>query len=159
MLKKILCDIVSKQHINWKQNIKGTLLVEDWKYFHVRSSYIHKQTQPPPPLPRSQNETMRQVDKITWTTFPIQMVSINGKLQLTLKVYFLIVIWFDFAVIYIGVHFFFVIDPNIMNFKLLACSLKASIRIIVNLSVTQTILPFNFFLFLKLYFLYCILWI
>ena len=85
------------------------------------------------------------------------MVFINGKLQLALKVYFLIVIWFDFAVIYIGVHFFFVIDPNIMNFKLLACSLKASIRIIVNLSVTQTILPFNFFLFLKLYFLYFIL--
>ena len=85
------------------------------------------------------------------------MVSINGKLQLALKVYFPIVMWFDFAVIYIDVHFFFVIDPNIMNFKLLACSLKACIRIILKLSVTLTILPFNFFLFLKLYFLYCIL--
>ena len=47
LIKKILSDIVSKQNINSKQNIKVALTVKDKKYLHVKSSCLQKQPQNP----------------------------------------------------------------------------------------------------------------
>ena len=47
LIKKMLSDIVSKQNINSKQNIKVALTVKDKKYLPVKSSCLQKQPQNP----------------------------------------------------------------------------------------------------------------
>ena len=47
LIKKILSDIVSKQNINSKQNIKVALTVKDKKYLPVKSSCLKNNPKTP----------------------------------------------------------------------------------------------------------------
>ena len=102
---------------------------------------LHTQTNPETP-----KRNKKVVNKITWTTSPTQVFSVNCHLQLIFKVYFPIVIYFDFVAIYIFLQDFSVVGPNFMKFKLLVCSFKGLLHLCQPFCYTE-FFPFNFFVF------------
>ena len=107
----MICDIVSNQNINSKQNIQGALPAKDKKtYMWKAVAYTNNAKNP------KRNKKKIKQNKVNDFS--------NTNVFRYFPFYFLIVICFDFVVIYIFVHNFFVVSPNNMKFKLLSYSFK-----------------------------------